>query len=59
MCIFICVRLNVTVWSVRTDGVMSRSPLTLVNESDGTPHENGSVETPTMPASPATSVWYA
>ena len=56
---FIWVRLTVSVWSVRIVGVWSRRPLTFVNDSDGTPHENGSVETPTMPASPATSVWYA
>ena len=41
--------------SVRRVGVMSRTPERLEKDSCGTPQSNGSVETPVIPASPATS----
>ena len=47
---------KVTVCVFRSDGVMSRRPEKVENETDGTPQSNGSVDTPVTPASPATSV---
>ncbi len=41
--------------SVRRDGARSRTLDKLENDSCGTPQSNGSVDTPLMPASPATS----
>jgi hypothetical protein len=40
--------------SSRRDGVTSRSPETLENDSAGTPQASGSVDVPWIPASPAT-----
>src|SRR6185369_1625498 len=52
----ITVSLIENVWSLRRAGATSFNPVKFANESAGTPQSSGFVETPVMPASPATFV---